>query len=277
MMLPLSPQSPIRQNPVSISAQTQVQTVRRPSDQASPIYGGIHKRKSSRSSRTSPPQTTMSRIAISQLVHSSAEASKACVPQTAVRRIAISQLVLPSTVPRIAISHLVHSSPVPRISISQLVHPSPVPRVAISQLVHPSPEVPKTVVPRVAISQLVHSSNEVPKTVVPQNTVPQATMPRTSPRTPLPSARPDKHRPVRRSRGGMWLSQDDLDRWQEERKDPYRLPSFKHSFNDVAMTDCQTNHEKQTSSEPAGGVFSLDAYRINPVTSCAHNWLLNGK
>ncbi|PTB60429.1 hypothetical protein M431DRAFT_476925 [Trichoderma harzianum CBS 226.95] len=269
MMLPLSPQSPIRQNPVSISAQAQVQTVRRPSNQASPIYGGIHKRKPSRASRTSPPQTTMSRIAISQLVHSSVEASKACVPQTAVRRIAISQLVLPSTVPRIAISQLVHSSPVPRISISQLVHSSPVPRVAISQLVHSSP------VPRISISQLVHSSNEVPKTVVPQNTVPQATMPRTSPRTPLPSARPDKHRRVRRSRGGMWLSQDDLDRWQEERKDPYRLPSFKHSFNDVAMTDCQTSHEKQASSEPAGGVFSLDAYRINPVASCARNWLLN--
>lgn len=289
MMLPpspQSPQSPIRQNPVSILARAQAQTVRKPSNQENPIYGGIHKRKSSRASRTSPPQTTVSRIAISQLVHSSkmprisisqlvhhsAEAPKTGVPQTAVRRIAISQLVLPSTVPRIAISQLVHSSTVPRISISQLVNPSTVPRVTISQLVHPSTEVPKTVVPRVAISQLVNSPTEVPKTVVPQAIVRQATMPQTSPRTPLPSARPDKHRRVRRSRGGMWLSQDDLDRWQEERKDPYRLPSFKDSFNDVAMTDCQTSHEKQTSSEPAGGVFSLDAYRINPVASCARNW-----
>lgn len=306
MMLPpspQSPQSPIRPNPVFISAQAQAQaqTVKNPSNQANPIYGGIHKRKSSRASRTSPPQTTMSRIAISQLVHSStmprisisqlvhhsAEAPKTGVPPSVVRRIAISQLVLPSTVPRIAISQLVHSSTVPRISISQLVNPSTVPRVAISQLVnsptvprvaisqlvHPSTEVPKTVVPRVAISQLVNSPTEVPKTVVPQAIVRQATMPQTSPRTPLPSARPDKHRRVRRSRGGMWLSQDDLDRWQEERKDPYRLPSFKDSFNDVAMTDCQTSHEKQTSSEPAGGAFSLDAYRINPVASCARTWL----
>ncbi|KAL6790562.1 hypothetical protein J3E68DRAFT_68446 [Trichoderma sp. SZMC 28012] len=292
MMLPpspQSPQSPIRQNPVSISAQAQAQaqTVKKPSNQANPIYGGIHKRKSSRASRTTPPQTTVSRIAISQLVHSStmprisisqlvhhsAEAPKTGLPQTAVRRIAISQLVLPSTVPRIAISQLVHSSTVPRISISQLVNPSTVPRVAISQLVHPSTEVPKTVVPRVAISQLVNSPTEVPKPVVPQAIVRQATMPQTSPRTPLPSARPDNHRRVRRSRGGMWLSQDDLDRWQEEIKDPYHLPSFKDSFNDVAMTDCQTSHEKQTSSEPAGGVFSLDAYHINTVASCARNWL----
>ncbi|KKO99679.1 hypothetical protein THAR02_08209, partial [Trichoderma harzianum] len=89
MMLPPSPQSPIRQNPVSISAQAQAQaqaqTVKKLSNQANPIYGGIHKRKPSRANRTSPPQTTVSRITISQLVHS-------------------------STMPRIAISQLVHSS-----------------------------------------------------------------------------------------------------------------------------------------------------------------------
>ncbi|KAL7961754.1 hypothetical protein V8C34DRAFT_239871 [Trichoderma compactum] len=269
MMLPLSPELPIHQTPVSISAQAQAQTVKRPSSQANPKYGGIHKRKSSRAGRTSPPQTRVSQMAMSRLVHSPAELPNSGVPQTAVRRIAVSQLVLPSTVPRIAISQLVHSSTVPRIAISQLVHSSAevpktvVPRVAISQLVHSSAEVPKTVVPRVAISQLVHSSPAMPQTA----------MPRTSPRTPLPSARPNKQRRVRLSRGGMWLSQDDLDRWQEERRNPYRLPSFNDSFSDATMIDYHNSHEQQTFPEPAGGVFGLDAYRINPVTSCARNWL----
>ncbi|KAL6691841.1 hypothetical protein J3F84DRAFT_403191 [Trichoderma pleuroticola] len=249
MMLPLSPELPICQSPVSMSAQTRAQTVRRPSNQANPVYGDIHKRKSSRAGRPSPPQATASRIAISQLVHSSAEA-----PKTAVRRIAI----------------------------SQLVHSSTVPRIAISQLVNSETEAPKAVVPRVSISQLVHSSTEVPKTVVPQTAMPQsavpqammpqATMPRTSPRTSLPSARPDRRRRVRLSRGGMWLSQDDIDRWQEERRNPYRLPTFNDSFRDVVMTDRQPGHEKPASSEPAGGRVSLDAYRINPVASGARNW-----
>ncbi|KAF3068874.1 hypothetical protein CFAM422_007563 [Trichoderma lentiforme] len=102
MMLPPSPQGPqgpIRQNPVSISAQAQAQaqaqTAKKPSNQANPIYGGIHKRKSSRASRTLPPQTLVSRIAISQLVHS-------------------------STMPRISISQLVHhSAEAPKTGVPQ--------------------------------------------------------------------------------------------------------------------------------------------------------------
>ncbi|KAL7916351.1 hypothetical protein GGI35DRAFT_35642 [Trichoderma velutinum] len=232
MVLPLSSRHPIHPNPASISAPTQAQIVKKPANQANPIFGGIHKRKSSRTGRTSPSQTTVSRIAISQLVQSSAEVPKIAVPQIAARRISISQLVLPSTVPRIA----------------------------ISQLVLPSTEVPKTVVPQTAMPQAVMS----------QAVTHQSTMPQMSSQTALPSSRPDKQRRVRLSGSGMWLTQDDVDRWQEERKNPYCLPSFKDSFGDVAMTDYSTSPEKKTSSEQVGG---LNAHRINPAASCARHWL----
>ncbi|KAL7938408.1 hypothetical protein V8C35DRAFT_153000 [Trichoderma chlorosporum] len=209
-MLSMRVQRPIRPKPAP--AQVQAQEVKQPERQyqASPVFGGVHKRKFSRD------RTSLLKTVVSQGLES----------QAASRRITISQL---------------------------LQSPTEV----------PTADRPRTVTPQAASSQVA----------APQSRRPQAAIPETASRTPLPSGRQNKQRYVQRSGSGMWLTEDDVERWQEERRNPYCLPSFTASFGDVNMNDHQARPEKQASSEPARGTFSLSAYRINPVPSRTNPWL----
>ncbi|EHK22640.1 uncharacterized protein TRIVIDRAFT_221910 [Trichoderma virens Gv29-8] len=245
-------------------AQARAQAVKKPAKQAraGPVSGGVNKRKSSRVGGTLPPKTaapkkTVPKKAVSQAVVPQAEPSQTptpepapsqaepsrisisqlVLPQSEPSRISISQLVLPQTEPskRIPISQLLLSETEPskRISISQLLLPQvESSRISISQLVEPT-EMPENVVlrtepRRIAISQLMS-----PQTVTTQAIVPQAAS-----RTALTSAREDERRPVCASCSGMMLTQDEVERWQEERRNRYCIPSFKDSFGDVTMSDC---------------------------------------
>ncbi|KAL6871390.1 hypothetical protein J3F83DRAFT_662654 [Trichoderma novae-zelandiae] len=101
-----------------------------------------------------------------------------------------------------------------------------------------------------------------PQTSVPETAVPQAVVPQTDvPRTPLRSPGREQQPTAHVSGSGMELTQDDVDRWQEERQNPYRLPSFNDAFGHIIMGTCSTESE-QTSYEAEGGGFNLAAYRI---------------
>ncbi|KAL7947876.1 hypothetical protein V8C42DRAFT_268175 [Trichoderma barbatum] len=110
--------------------------------------------------------------------------------------------------------------------------------------------------------QAVMPQNTRPQTAIPQS-VPQTMPPQSAnPQTTLPPSRQGTRQPIHVSGSGMALTQEDVERWQDERRNPYRLPSFNDSFGDVIMSNCSTGAEKQTSSEHVGGIFSLNAYRI---------------
>ncbi|TFB03529.1 hypothetical protein CCMA1212_004891 [Trichoderma ghanense] len=97
----------------------------------------------------------------------------------------------------------------------------------------------------------------VPKTAVFQSAVPQIE----APQTPLPPAGREKQPTAYLSGSGLGLTQDDVDRWQEERQNPYRLPSFKDAFGHILMATSPTGYQHR-SYKAEGGRFNLAAYRI---------------
>ncbi|PTB80045.1 hypothetical protein M440DRAFT_1397338 [Trichoderma longibrachiatum ATCC 18648] len=78
-----------------------------------------------------------------------------------------------------------------------------------------------------------------PRPAALQPAAPKATVPQTAAfPNPIPSARREQQPATYVSGSGLGLTQDDVDRWQEERQNPYRLPSFNDAFGYTLMDVC---------------------------------------
>ncbi|ETS03459.1 hypothetical protein M419DRAFT_34322 [Trichoderma reesei RUT C-30] len=125
---------------------------------------------------------------------------------------------------------------------------------AVLQSSVPQTSVPQTSVPQTAVPQTAVPQTAVPQTAVPQTAVPQTAVPQEpASQTPRPPAGREQQPTTYLSGAGLRLTQEDVDRWQEERRNPYRLPSFEDAFG---------RFFKKTSNDDEEGNFILNAYRI---------------